>query len=73
MDKENRKLKPGEKYLSVSLGGKGGLKFAVFKNKAKEKATEPDYVGNIPVALWINKKKAPATPEGECKVDKEEL
>ena len=50
-------LKEGERYLTLTIGGKDGLRFAVFKNKKKEKDTEPDYIGSLPIGCWINEKK----------------
>lgn len=52
------KLAIGEKFLSGSIGGKDGLKIAFFKNKNKKKPTDPDYIGNLSMALWVNEKKA---------------
>ena len=54
---KNKKLEVGEKYLSGSIGGKEGLSIALFQNKKKTKPTDPDYIGNISVALWVNAKK----------------
>jgi len=51
------KLKPGEKYYSVTIGGKNGLKLALFKNKFKRKPSDPDLTGQIPIAAWLNTKK----------------
>lgn len=48
-------LQPGEKYLTISMFG-GQVKVAVFKNKKKDKETDPDYTGNG-VAVWVNEKK----------------
>ena len=59
----NKKLKPGEKYLSGSLGGKTGIKFALFPNRNKEKDTDPDFIGSIPLAVWVNKKKAESSEQ----------
>jgi len=51
-----RKLKEGERYLSIALLG-GQIKVAAFKNKDKAKPEQPDYVGNG-VAVWVNAKQA---------------
>ena len=50
-------LDVGEKYLSISLLN-GQIKLAAFKNKSKNKATSPDYLGDG-VSVWISEKKAP--------------
>jgi len=50
-------LEIGDKYLSGSLGGKEGIKLALFQNKDKKKPTDPDYVGSINLAFWTNTKK----------------
>jgi len=63
MVEQKRQLLPNEKYLSISLGGKTGLKLALFKNKNKTKSTEPDYIGHIPIACWVSTKKAPTVME----------
>lgn len=55
------KLQTGEKYLSISVLGQ--IKLAAFKNKNKQDAKEPDYIGNG-VAVWINEKKANASTGG---------
>lgn len=55
MTQENNKLDEGEKYLSISLLGQ--IKLAAFKNRNKQNAKDPDWVGNG-VAIWVNKKKA---------------
>ena len=61
-------LQEGEKYLSGSIGGKEGIRIALFKNKDKKpNSKEPDYVGHISLALWVSEKKAP-----ENKATKEE-
>jgi len=52
-----KKLEIGEKYLKISIGGKGRFKIALFKNKEKKNNNQPDFVGSIPIALWITKKK----------------
>lgn len=51
------KLEEGEMYLSGNIGGKTGLRIAVFRNKNKKKPTEPDFLGNIQIALWKSTKK----------------
>ncbi len=60
---ENKKqpLKEGEKYLSISILG-GQIKLALFPNKNKDKATDPDYqcAGAV---CWVNEKKATETQE----------
>ena len=58
------KLKEGEKYLNVSIGGKEGIRVALFPNKKKEKPTDPDFIGNIGLACWISQKK-PEAPKIE--------
>jgi len=62
---QKRQMMPGEKYLSISLGGKTGLKIALFKNQNKTKSTEPDYTGHIPIACWVSTKRAPEVKEEE--------
>jgi len=52
------KLETGEKYLSGSLGGKDGINIVLFLNKNKKKPTDPDYIGNIGLCLWVNEKRA---------------
>lgn len=51
---ENKKLKEGEKYLSLSIGG---MKLALFPNKDKKSQHSPDFVGSISIGCWVNKKK----------------
>ena len=58
MVEQKRQLQPDEKYLSISLGGKTGLKIALFKNRNKKGTTDPDFVGQIPIACWISTKKS---------------
>lgn len=57
-----KKLEIGEKYLSLDIEG---LKLALFPNKLKTKENEPDFRGVIPIACWVNKKKAQAQPSEE--------
>lgn len=55
-EQKNNTLAVGEKYLSGSIGGKDGIKIALFPNKQKKKNTDPDFMGNIQIAIWVNKK-----------------
>jgi len=55
-------LKEGESYLSGSIGGKDGLRIALFRNDKKSKPTDPDFVGHIQLALWKSTKK-PKQPQ----------
>ena len=50
---ENRKLEPGEQYLTIVLAGHNSI--CAFKNKTKE-GNQPDYRADG-IAVWINKKK----------------
>ncbi len=52
----NLTLLIGEKYLTISLFGKDGIRISAFKNKDR-KDKEPHYRGDG-VAVWINEKKA---------------
>jgi hypothetical protein len=70
MVEQKRQLQPDEKYLSISLGGKTGLKLALFKNRNKKGTTDPDFVGQIPIACWVSTKKSAPT---EVKVDEIEF
>ena len=42
-----------EKYLSIQILGKDGIKLAAFKNKDKKNDKQPDYIG-YGVAIWVN-------------------
>ena len=48
MESEKKK----EKYLTIQLLGKNGIRVAAFKNKER-KDNAPHYLGNG-VAVWIN-------------------
>lgn len=50
-------LSPGEKYLNLSLGGKTGIRIALFPNKRRKAETDPHFVGSIPLACWVSKKR----------------
>jgi len=49
-----------EKYLSISLLGKNGIKINAFKVKEKKTENDPDYRGDG-VAVWINETKPKQT------------
>jgi len=51
-----KKLKPGEKYLSVKIVGHDYI--PAFKNKDKQKDNEPDFKGDG-IAIWVRKKQEP--------------
>jgi len=55
------KLKPGEKYLSISLLG-GQVKLAAFINKNKRSDDSPDFTGPG-ISIWVNKKKEETVEE----------
>lgn len=55
MANSSTSLKPGDKYLSISVLGQ--IKLAAFKNQNKKDAKSPDFVGNG-VAVWVNEKRA---------------
>ncbi len=50
-------LKVGEKYLSMSIGGKDGIRVALFPNKERRSDNDPKFIGSIPLAIWVNEKK----------------
>jgi len=54
----NKPLDVGEKYLAGTIGGKDGLKIAMFPNRNKKPGDKsPDYIGNIQISIWVNEKK----------------
>ena len=56
MEQRTGKLEVGETYLTCDLGG---IRVNLYPNKAKQKQTDPDFKGSLPLALWLNTKKEP--------------
>lgn len=62
----SKKLKVGEKYLSVQVLG-DNIKLAAFEVPKEERENNPklpNYRGNG-IAIWVNEKKAPKDNEDE--------
>jgi hypothetical protein len=52
-------IEQDEEYLTVDLGG---IKVNLYKNPNRVKNTDPAYLGNVRVALWINTKRKQPIP-----------